>query len=79
MKTKKQPLVIQRSQVKGVKNTHAFFGMLSLTGTTIDTPDSVYGNAKSTKLDLFATIVISPTTASNFCKENYLLPSFLLI
>ncbi len=67
MKTKKQPLVIQRSQVKGFKNTHVFFVLLSLTGTTIDTPDSVYGNVKSTKLDLFAIIVISPTTASKFC------------
>jgi hypothetical protein len=48
MKTKKHPLVIQRSQVKGFKNTHAFFLSLSLIGTTIDTPDSVYGNVKST-------------------------------
>jgi hypothetical protein len=56
-----------------------FFGLLSLSGTTIDTPDSVYGNVKSTNLDRFAMIVISPTTALKFCKENYLLQSFLLI
>ena len=76
MKTKKQQLVSQRSQVKGFKNTHAFFFPLSVIGTTIDTPDSVYGNVKSTKLDLFAKIVMSPTTASKFCKANHLLPWF---
>jgi hypothetical protein len=78
MKTKKHPLVIQRSQVKGFKNTHAFFLSLSLIGTIIDTPDSVYGNVKSTKLDLFAMIVVSPTTASKFCQVKFLLPSFLI-
>jgi hypothetical protein len=56
-----------------------FFGLLSFSGTTIDTPDSVYGNVKSTNLDRFAMIVTFPTTASKFCKENYLLQSFLLI
>jgi hypothetical protein len=72
MKTKKHPLVIQRTQVKGFKNTHAFFLSLSLIGTIIDTPDSVYGNVKSTKLDLFAMIVVSPATASKFCQSKIL-------
>jgi hypothetical protein len=79
MKTKKQPLVIHRSQLKGFSNTHVFFGLLSSSGTAIDTLDSVYGNVKSTKLDQFTMIVVSPTTASKFCKENYLLQSFHLI
>ncbi len=78
MKTKKHPLVIQRSKLKGFRNTHAFLLPLSLIGTTNDTPDSVYGNVKSTNLDLFAVIVVSPTTASKFCQLKYLLPSFHL-
>lgn len=48
MKTKKQALVTQRSHVKGFKKIHAFFLLLSVIGTIIDTPDSVYGNVKST-------------------------------
>ena len=70
MKTKKHPLVIQSCQVKGFKNTHALFLSLSLIGTTIVTPDSVYGVVKSTKLDLFAVILISPATASKFCQSK---------
>lgn len=66
MKIKKQKLVTQRSQVKGFKNTHAFFGFLSLTGTIMFIPDSVKGSVKSTYKDLFDLIVTSPTTASNF-------------
>lgn len=65
---KKQPLVIQRSHVKGFKNTHAFLLLSSLIGTIIDTPDSVYGKVKSTYKDRFALIVMSPTAASNFCQ-----------
>ncbi len=72
MKTKKHPLVIQRSKVKGFKNTHAFLLSLSLIGTTNVTPDSVYGNMKSTKLDLFAMIVVSLATASKFCQSKIL-------
>ena len=71
MNTKKHPLAIQRSQLKGFKNTQAFLFPLSLIGTTKDTPDSVYGNVKSTKLDLFAMMVVSPTTASKFCQVKY--------
>ncbi|KAM0943350.1 hypothetical protein DsansV1_C13g0121291 [Dioscorea sansibarensis] len=40
--------------------------MLSFTGTRSATPGSVNGNVKSTYKDLFAVIVMSPTTASNF-------------
>jgi hypothetical protein len=34
--------------VSGFKNIHAFLLMLSLTGTIIAIPDSVYGRVKST-------------------------------
>lgn len=54
----------QRFQVRGFRNTHGFSLSLSLTRTTIDTPDSVNGNVKSTYCDLFATMVISPTATS---------------
>ena len=67
IKTKKAAIVTQRSQVKGFKKAHAFLFLLSLTGTIICTPDSVYGKVKSTYNDLLALIVISPTTASKFC------------
>ena len=70
MKTKKTPLVIQRSQVNGFKNTHAFFLSLSLIGTTIVTPDSVYGNVKSIYLLLFARITVSAARASKFCQSK---------
>ena len=70
MNTKKQAIVTQRSRVKGFKKTHAFLLLVSLTGTIIETPDSVYGNVKSTYKDLLAVIVVSPTTASNFCITN---------
>ena len=65
MKTKKQPVVIHRSKLQGFRNTHEFLFLLLLTGTIIDTPDSVYGNVKSTYDDLFDVMVISPTTASH--------------
>ena len=68
MNMKKHPVVNQRSQVNGSKNTQAFLLLLSLIGTSMDTPDSVYGNVKSTYKDLFAVIVISPTAASQFCQ-----------
>ena len=79
MKTKKTPLVIQRSLLKGFRKIHAFLVPLSTIGTTNDTPDTVYGNVKSTKLDLFAVIVISPTTASKFCPSKMLRRSFSLL
>ena len=78
VKTKKHPLVIQRSQLKGFKKIQAFLLPLSLIGTTNDTSDSMYGNVKSTKLDLFAVIVVSPTTASKFCPSKMLRRSFSL-
>lgn len=40
-------------------------------GTTITTPDSVYGIAKSTNSVLFALIVASPTTASKFYQVGH--------
>lgn len=55
----------QSSLLKGVKKIHMFL-FSALTGTIIDTPDSVYGSVKSTYFDLLAMIVVSPTTASNF-------------
>lgn len=67
MKTKKQELVSQRSHVKGFKKIHAFLLLPSFIGTTITTPDSVYGNVKSTYKDLSALIVVSAANASNFC------------
>lgn len=67
MKTKEQKLVNQSSQVNGFKNTHALSLLLSLIGTIIVTPESVNGNVKSMNCDLFDTIVVSPTTTSNFC------------
>lgn len=63
MKTKKQVLVTQSVHVKGIKNGHAFFILLSLIGTTNLTPDLVYGNVKSANNDLFTTILVSPTIA----------------
>jgi hypothetical protein len=68
VKRKKQEVVSHRSQVNGFKKTHAFLLLVSLIGTTITKPDSVYGIVKSTYKDLFALIVISPTTASKFCQ-----------
>ena len=67
VKKKKARLASQRSVVNGFKKIHAFLLLSSFTRTTIDTPDSVYGNVKSTYKDRFATIVVSPTTASNLC------------
>ena len=64
MKTKKPHVVAQRSQVKGFKNTQAFFIFMPLIGTIMVTPDSVYGKVKSTYLDLFDTMVTSAATAS---------------
>ena len=71
MKTKKQALVTQRSHVKGFMKTHAFLFLLFTRGTIIDTPDSVYGNVKSTYCDLFHLMVTSPATTSNFCYIIY--------
>jgi hypothetical protein len=57
----------QRSKLRGFKKIQKLFLSLSLIKTTIDTPDSEYGKVKSTYVDRFATIVVSPTTASYFC------------
>ncbi|PRQ16384.1 hypothetical protein RchiOBHm_Chr7g0183631 [Rosa chinensis] len=51
------------SQVQGSKNTLVFL-LWSLRGTIMYTPDSVYGNVKSTSRNLSAVMVISPTAAS---------------
>lgn len=64
---KKARLPSHRSMVNGFKKIHALLCMFSLTGTIIDTPDSVYGNVKSAYNDLLNVIVTSPTTASYFC------------
>ena len=64
MKTKKQKLVIQRSKVRGFRKSHALFLELACVGTIIETPDSVNGKVKSTYLDLFSTMVKSPTAPS---------------
>ena len=66
MNTKNAPVVNQRSAVRGFMKIHAFFLSSYLIGTIITTPDSVNGNVKSTYLERFATMVTSPTTASNF-------------
>jgi len=67
MRTKKQAVVTHKSKPQGLRNTHVFLFSLSLTGTIIDTPDSVYGNVKSAYKDLYAVMVTSPTTASKVC------------
>ena len=64
MKTKKHKLVIQRPTVRGFRKSHALFMELAFVGTTIETPESVNGKVKSTYLDLFATMVMSPTAPS---------------
>lgn len=56
--------------VKGIKNMVLLLLTLSLTGTTKPTPDGVYGNENSTYFDLFADIVVSPTTASYICSRH---------
>jgi hypothetical protein len=48
MNTNEQADVTQRPHDNGFKKAHAFFLLLSLVETTIDTPDSVYGIVKST-------------------------------
>jgi len=61
--------------VNGFKKIQAFLFTLSLTGTTIAIPDSVYGRVKSTYRLLLYLIVMSPTAMSYFCqsvKENCL-------
>ena len=61
--------------VRGFKKIHAFLSTLSLTGTTIAIPDSVYGRVKSTCKLLLYLIVMSPTAMSYSCqgvKENCL-------
>ena len=66
------------SGANGFKKIHAFLFMLSLTGTTIAIPDSVYGRVKSTYKLLLYLIVMSPTAMSYFCqgvKENCLTKS----
>lgn len=64
--------------VSGFKRIQAFLFMLSLTGTTIAIPDSVYGRVKSTYRLLSYLIVMSPTAMSYFWqseKENCLTKS----
>uniref|UniRef100_A0A0A9GIZ6 Uncharacterized protein n=1 Tax=Arundo donax TaxID=35708 RepID=A0A0A9GIZ6_ARUDO len=64
--------------VSGFKKIHVFLFMLSLTGTTIAIPDSVYGRVKSTYKLLLYLIVMSPTAISYLCqgvKENCLTKS----
>lgn len=63
-------LINQSPHVKGVKNMVLLLLTWSLTGTTRPTPDVVYGNEKSTYIDLFADIVVSATTASYFCSKH---------
>lgn len=67
VKMKAAPVVNQRSQLRGFKNIQKFFLSSSFTKTNIDTPDSEYGSVKSTNVERLATIVVSPTTASNSC------------
>jgi hypothetical protein len=75
IKTNAPEVVNQRSKLKGFKKIQKLFLSLSFIKTTIDTPDSEYGKVKSTYVERFATIVVSPTTASYF----YILTGGLLI
>ena len=52
----------------GFKKIHVFLFMLSLTGTIIAIPDSVYGRVKSTQKVRLYLIVISPIAISYICK-----------
>ena len=60
-------VVNHKFKLSGFKKIHKFLVSSSFTKTTIDTPDSVYGKVKSTYKERLARIVMSPTTASNFC------------
>lgn len=64
---KKKQVVSQRSNLQGLKKASELLLLRSMTGITITTPDCAYGIVKSTYNDLSAVIVVSPTTASNFC------------
>jgi hypothetical protein len=67
---KDKRLISQSAKVKGIKKMVLLLLTLSLTGTTRPTPDGVYGNEKSTYIDLFDDIVVSATTASYFCSKH---------
>lgn len=66
VKTKKAALTSQRSAVRGLRKIQAFLLCWSLRGTTMETPETVYGKVKSTNMDRLAVMVTSPTTASYF-------------
>jgi hypothetical protein len=53
--------------LNGFKKIHIFLIMSWLTGTSIPTPDSVYGMVKSTYNVLLYLTVISLTAMSIFC------------
>ena len=65
---KANPILNQRSKLRGLRKIQILLvSLTSLIFTTMETPALVYGNVKSTNVDLFAVIVESATTASNFC------------
>lgn len=67
MKMQTQMMVNHRSQLNGLNTIHMSFGpLLCFTFISMLTPDSKYGNVKSTQFILLATIDISPTAASIF-------------
>lgn len=68
---KKKPKEVNHSfHDKGFKKVKLSLFTWSLMGAINPTPDLINGNVKSTYDDLFASMVVSPTTASYLCDRE---------